>query len=509
MNRDSLRYRVTGFFVGWLALALVVFSAAVYLGVKTFLAKSLEHTLADNAQNIASHYVVQREARGETWFLKEMTEDFPPDTGDQFVRVTQGDKVLYTSGDMRNPYVSTSKLPLPSDPAWVNAIHRETAESGQRLMVYTFAYSAPDGPPVLVESAATIDPIKHVLRSLFLILLLTTPIILVVASIGGYALMSHSLRPVVVLTDQAERVGRKYMGERLPVIRSGDELERLSLSLNRMIDRLEDTLAHNHRFSADASHELRTPLTIIRGQLEELTQRPDLSAEAKDDVGSALEETDRMSHIVESLMAITRLDCGGERIQMVPVDLMAMASVTVDQMHLLADEKNISLICETGPPVKVAGDPIRLKQVMVNLLDNAIKYTASGGSVSVRVAAEGERAVMIVSDTGIGIPEEALPFVFDRFYRADKARSRESGGVGLGLAIVKSICSAHDGSISVKSGEGRGTTMRVDLPLLRPSQSDDEDAGKVMEPAQRAHFPGHALARERTEEKETRTASAS
>ncbi len=488
MNRKSLRYRITSFFVGFLALALVVFSMAVYLGVRAFLTRSLEQTLANNTRNIATDYLAQRKSKGDAWFLGELTEAYPPDTGDQFVRISQGSKVLFDSGDMRDPYVSASMLPMPSNPAWVNAIHRETAASGQRLMIYTLAYRTSDGSRVLVENGATIDSIRHVLRSLFVILLLTTPVILIVASIGGYALMSHSLLPVVVLTDQAERIGRKDMGERLPVIRSGDELERLSLSLNRMIERLEDTLAHNHRFSADASHELRTPLTIIRGQLEELTQRSDLSAAAKDGIGSALEETDRMSRIVESLMTITRLDCGGERIQMIPVDLMSMASITVEHMHLLAEEKNISLVCKPGLPVYVTGDPMRLKQVMVNLLDNAIKYTGAGGAVAVNVATEGERAVVSVSDTGIGIPEEAIPFVFDRFYRADKARSRESGGAGLGLAIVKSICSAHDAVISVKNGDGRGTTMQMDLPLLRPFPSQIKDTGQVIERPSRGYL---------------------
>ncbi|HEY5214209.1 MAG TPA: HAMP domain-containing sensor histidine kinase [Acidobacteriaceae bacterium] len=481
MNRKSLRYRITSFFVGFLALALVVSSIAVYLGVRAFLTRSLEQTLANNARNIATDYLAQRNIKGNGWFLGELTEAYPPGLGNQFVRISQGGKVLFDSGDMRDPYVSTSKLPMPSKSAWVNAIHRETAASGQRLMIYTLAYRTSDGSQALVENGATIESIRHVLRTLFVILLVTTPVILIVASIGGYALMSHLLLPVVVLTDQAERIGRKDVGERLPVIRSGDELERLSLSLNRMIERLEDTLAHNHRFSADASHELRTPLTIIRGQLEELTQRSDLSAAAKDGIGSALEEADRMSRIVESLMTITRLDCGGERIQMIPVDLMAMASTTVEHMHLLADEKNISLLCKRGLPVYVIGDPMRLKQVMVNLLDNAIKYTPSGGAVTVNAVTEGERAVVSVSDTGIGIPEEAVPFIFDRFYRADKGRSRDSGGVGLGLAIVKSICTAHDAAISVQNGDGRGTTMQINLPLLRPSPSQINDTQKAVE----------------------------
>lgn len=482
MNRKSLRYRITSFFVGFLALALVVFSIAVYLGVKAFLTRSLEQTVANNARNIATDYLTQKNIKGDGWFLGELTEAYPPGVGHQFVRISQGGKVLFDSGDMRGPYVSTSKLPMPSKAAWVNAIHRETAASGQRLMIYTLAYHESDGSQILVESGTTIDSIRHVLRSLFVILLLTTPVILIISSIGGYALMSHLLLPVVILTDQAERIGRKDMGERLPVIPSGDELERLSHSLNRMIERLEDTLAHNHRFSADASHELRTPLTIIRGQLEELTQRSDLTAMAKDGIGSALEETDRMSRIVESLMTITRLDCGGERIKMIPVDLMAMASTTVEHMHLLADEKEIFLTCKPGLPVYVIGDPMRLKQVMVNLLDNAIKYTTSGGAVTVSAMTEGERAVLSVSDTGIGIPEEAVPFIFDRFYRADKGRSRTSGGVGLGLAIVKSICSAHDAAISVKSIDGRGTTMQMYLPLLRTAPTQTEVTDKTIEP---------------------------
>jgi signal transduction histidine kinase len=297
-------------------------------------------------------------------------------------------------------------------------------------------------------------------------LLLTTPTILVVAAVGGYLLMSRPLRPVVVLTEQAERVGRKEMGERLPIIPSGDELERLSLSLNRMIDRLETALAHNHRFSADASHELRTPLTIIRGELESLIQMPSLPAPVMDGVGSALEESARMAKIVHSLMTISRLDCGDEKIELVPVDLIEIVRVTLEHMSLLAEEKHISLRIQSGQPTYVTGDPMRLKQIVVNLVDNAIKYTPEGGDVTVSLSAEKKMAVIEVSDTGIGIPAASLPLVFDRFYRTDRARSRESGGIGLGLSIVKAICDVHDGAASVKSVEGKGTTVRIELPLL-------------------------------------------
>lgn len=478
MRRNSLRSRVTTFYVGMLAVALFVFSTAVYLGVTAFLMRSLERMLSNNAHNIVNDYLVPLDQKGEPWLVAEMSESYPPGYSDPFVRVSQGSRILYQSGDMRDPFVSVSKVPLPSDPKWFNTFRRETATSGQRIVLYTTPYQAPDGSIIFVETGATIEPIRHVLRSLLLILLLTTPVILIVATIGGYLLMSRPLRPVVVLTEQAEHIGRKELGERLPVISTGDELERLSLALNRMIERLEVALAHNHRFSADASHELRTPLTIIRGELESLIQMPHLPAPIMEGIGSALEESTRMAKIVTSLMTISRLDCGGEHIELVPVDLVEIVGVTLEHMSLLAEEKHISLRFKSEQPTYVTGDPMRLKQIVVNLVDNAIKYTPDGGDVVVSVTSKKTTAILEVSDTGIGIPVASLPLVFDRFYRTDKARSRESGGTGLGLSIVKAICDVHGGTASVESVEGYGTTFRIELPLLlvTPTQADQLQA---------------------------------
>jgi heavy metal sensor kinase len=466
MKRNSLRSRVTTFYVGMLAIALIVFSAAIYFGVKSFLTRSLQQRLRNSAHSIVSDYLAPLEEKGEPWLVEEMSESYPPGYSDTFVRVSQGSRILYQSGDMRDPFVSMSKLPLPSNQKWFNTFHRETATSGQRIVMYTVQYNAPDGSIIFVEAGSTIEPIRHVLRSLLLILCFATPIILVAAAIGGYLLMSRPLRPVVVLTEQAEHVGRKELGERLPIIPTGDELERLSLALNRMIERLESALAHNHRFSADASHELRTPLTIIRGELESVIQMPSLSASAMESIGSALEESNRMAEIVNSLMTISRLDCGGERIDHAPVDLVEVVAVTLDHMSLLAEEKQITLRFKAGTAIYVTGDSMRLKQIVVNLIDNAIRYTPDGGDVSVFVAAEQKKAILKVTDTGIGISAASLPLVFNRFYRADHARSRESGGTGLGLSIVKAICDVHGGEAFVESIDGRGTTFRIELPLL-------------------------------------------
>ncbi|HEV2484740.1 MAG TPA: ATP-binding protein [Terracidiphilus sp.] len=449
-----------------LALALVFFSFAVYGGVRAYLTNSMERVLNHTAESIVTDYLVPLENKGQTWFLSEMSESFPTGISDPFVRVSQGGKVLYESGDLRDPLVRVSKLPLPSASTEMNSFHRATAETGQPLMIYDLAYSPPRGTPIVVETGASMEPLFHLLHSLFMILLIATPAILVCAAVGGHLLMAGPLRPVVVLTEQAERIGRKELGERLSIIRSGDELERLSLALNRMIDRLEEALAHNQRFSADASHELRTPLTIIRGELEALLEIPGLLDQATEGISSALEESDRMSRIVDNLMTISRLDGGGERMEMLPIDLTSILNITLDHMSLLADEKQIVMTCEAEAPVCVTGDAMRLKQVIVNLVDNAIKYTLEGGRVLVRLEAQGREAVLTVADTGIGIPAESLPHVFDRFYRTDKARSRELGGTGLGLAIVKAICSAHSGTLSIESAENKGTTLRVQLPLL-------------------------------------------
>lgn len=469
MNRNSLRSRVTTFYVGMLAIALIVFSAAVYLGVQRFLTRALEHSLRVGADGIVTDFLQPLQTKGQRWFLSEISESYPQDASDTFVRVSSANGVLYKTGDIRDPFVDTSKLPL-SDLKNLNAVRRLRVQGGEQLLLYTTSYRSQTGTVYLVEYGASTEPIQNILRSLFLILLITTPLILVIAALGGYVLMSQPLRPVVTLTERAEKVGRTDLGERLPIIPTGDELERLSLALNRMIERLEETVSHNRRFSADASHELRTPLTIIRGELEALQQTPGLEPSVIEGAGSALEECHRMSTIVESLMAISRLE-GGEHMEMEPVDLVSITRTTLDHLVLLAEEKKISLEFEGSGAVMVSGNAMRLKQVIVNLVDNAIKYTPEGGAVRVSVSASGDTAVLSVSDTGIGIPSTAIPLIFERFYRADEVRSRTSGGIGLGLAIVKSICTAHHGAISATSMEGQGSKFRIELPLISVSNA--------------------------------------
>lgn len=279
--------------------------------------------------------------------------------------------------------------------------------------------------------------------------------------------MRRALEPVNALTHSAERITSSNLGERLPAVNTGDELERLSIALNNMVERLDAAFTHIRRFSADASHELRTPLTVLRGELEELAEQPNLQEESRERIGSALEETDRLSRIVESLLVISRLDAGEARMEKKQFDFAELTAATVEQLRLLAEDKGVSLVSDVeGGGVEVEGDPARLKQIVVNLLDNAIKYTPPDGKVEAKVRRNGSFAILEVKDGGIGIPAEALPHVFERFYRVDKARSRSVGGTGLGLAIVKSICTAHGGDVTVESREGRGSMFQVKLPIV-------------------------------------------
>jgi len=487
MKLASLRIRVTSWYGGLLAVALVIFGMAVWLGLHNYLFTTMQRTLEDESANIIDQFVAHVDAKGVPWLMAEIEESYAPESDGRYIRILRQGQVLYQSKNITA--ASLGSWPLGESGAQgSNGFFRKiAAASAGTILLYTRPWISPSGVRFVVQEAAPTRPIDRILSSLLIALCLLTPVILTGAAVGGYLLMNVPFRPVVALTQQAEQIGTRALGERLPVIPTGDELERLSISLNRMIDRLEDALAHNRRFSADVSHELRTPLTILRGELEPLVEGPHLPLAVLDSVGSALEEIDRMSDIVENLLVISKLDVQGP-LPRSPVNLSALALSTVDQMQLLAEDKQLQIHAATAGETWVPGNRVRLQQVVVNLLDNAIKYTAAGGEVRISIFTERDRGVIEIRDNGIGIPAECLPFVFDRFYRADRARSRESGGTGLGLAIVKAICTAHDGTVALESREGAGTVARVELPLCPPPQAaphDEQESG--------GHHPAETL----------------
>jgi len=232
-----------------------------------------------------------------------------------------------------------------------------------------------------------------------------------------------------------------------------------------MIARLERSFAEVRRFTADASHELRTPLTAIRTETEVALRKLSITPEQQQLLGSVLEECERLARLTDQLLALSREDAGVAHQAREPVDLTALVTGVAETMRPLAEARGLRLDARASGALLVRGDESRLRQVFYNLLDNAIKYTPAGGEVRVRAEAREGEAVVTVRDSGVGIPAEHLPRVFDRFYRVDKARSREMGGTGLGLSITRSIVVAHGGRIELDSSPGRGTTCTVTLPL--------------------------------------------
>jgi heavy metal sensor kinase len=473
VNVRSLRFSITAWYAGLLAGALLLFGVSVYLGLEHYLDSTLEATLASQSRTIASQLLTQLPGKRANWLATEIDEAFAPEINGGLIRVSRDSgEIVYFSGSPKDGVSHVSQFPPPETRA-KDTVRKVNVFRDRQFLVYTMPFTSPDGVRYVVESGASYHQVQVVLHGLLLTFAIYMPFIVSIAVGGGYWLMRQSLRPVQQITDRAERITSSNLSERLPVIRTGDELERLSRSLNRMIARLDDAFGHINRFSADASHELRTPLTILRLELEGILQKHSFSPSLADEIGSALEETYRMSRIVESLLAISRLDAGEIKIDQIRLDLGDLTESTVDAMQLLAEEKCISLNCSAPAGIFVKGDRTRLQEVIVNLTDNAIQHTAKGGQVEVRVRKDSGSAVLEVADNGAGISSEALPHIFERFYRADKARSRSSGGTGLGLSIVKAICTAHGAEIKVTTEEGKGSCFRVDLPMLKQPLKPD------------------------------------
>jgi two-component system, OmpR family, sensor kinase len=469
----SIRFRMALWYAVLLAGALVLFGAASYVGLERYLQKSLDESLVKQARSIGDVLIVNINQSGEDYVNNEITEHYSPEINGRFIRVTRADgKQIFISGLPKDGTFDPARVPPPQLPVLRAFSHEVEMSDGHELLLHALPYESRDGARFLIEVAAPYNQIESVLRGLLLTFGLGLPLIVALAISGGYVLMRRALRPVDEIRQKAAQITSRNLSERLPVVHTGDELERLATDLNRMIGRLEESFQQINRFSADASHELRTPLTVLQGELESIARNSsNLPAEIRDTIGSALEETHRLTKIVENLLAISRLEAGDARKQRERLDFAELARNTADQMRLLAEEKHIHLDCNGAQAVEVDADPARLKQVVVNLLDNAIKYTPESGRVSISVMKQDGRAVFEIADTGIGISPDDLPHIFDRFYRADKARSRQMGGTGLGLSIVRSICLAHDGQVKVESIEGQGSVFHIQLPLAKDQRN--------------------------------------
>ena len=296
---------------------------------------------------------------------------------------------------------------------------------------------------------------------MFSYLLIAFPIVVIFSTIGGWFLAKVSLQPVDDITRSAQEITAHNLSRRLPMPLANDEIARLTATLNQMIERLEASFIQIRQFTADASHELRTPLAILMGELEVALRSPKSAEQYRNIMVSAQEEVSRLSQVVRNLLELSKAESGQVKIDTEKLNISSLLSDICEDIELLAEEKNQKLETKIEPNVMILGDRVRLHQAFLNIVENSVKYTPERGSILVRLLRESGKAVLRVSDTGIGIPEEDLPHIFDRFYRVDKARSQDVQGNGLGLAIVKWIIEAHHGTITVESIAGKGTIFTV------------------------------------------------
>jgi len=321
------------------------------------------------------------------------------------------------------------------------------------------------GMVALVQVGTSLEDVEEVLGSLLYTFGIGIIASVVFAAAVGWFLAKNALSPVAAITDKARSIGAENLNERIGIKGPQDEIGELAATINDMIERLEQSFNRIKQFTGDASHELKTPLTILKGEMEMALRSKDDVQYMRETLSSALEEIDRMNLIVRNLLDLAKIDVEKEASRDVEVEVDKVLSERFEQFRKVALDRGVELDILQNKPAVIHGDPLRLGQLVHNLIDNAIKYTPAGGRVELSLAVEDGSAVAKVKNTGIGIAASDIPFLFDRFYRVDKARTRDAGGAGLGLSICKEIVVSLGGSIDVESESGEGATFTVRLPL--------------------------------------------
>ena len=465
-----IRWRLTLFIALAIGAILLIFGVALYFLLRDALLSNVEDTVRGRAVNAA------RSIRSGEDLEREDIEEFTLD----------GVFVIVRDGEGR---VLTETVNLPSedgDPVWREALDSGKPASGTAELSgdeADFIYAVPVDPPRgrarVVEAGKSYEPALEGIEATSAILAAGIGAAFVLSIGGAYLLARAALKPVEAVTATAREMGAGDLARRLPVANPGDEIGRLATTINGLLARLEaafrrreEALSRQRRFAADASHELRTPLTSISGHarmLDEWALEGDRE-KARRSVGAIRRETGRMRSLVESLLTLTRGDEGAP-MEIGRYDLGAVAKEATGSAATAADGRVSVEFVPTEHNVLATFDRERILQVASILLDNAVKYTPDGGSVAVRGEGKDGGVSLAVSDSGVGIFEDQLPLVFERFYRADTARAEE--GVGLGLSIARQIAEAHGGTIRATSKVGVGSTF----VLLLPRQRADQHAG--------------------------------
>ena len=458
MKQLPIRLKLTAWYVVVLLASLSVFGVTAFFAMR----KGIEHSVDEG---------LEEQAGGIEELARTVLKDEPLRLADELREHAE----LRAEGDFsqvcdqtgrwiyRSPLMANYNIPMPN--AASNSVYTfETRGLPLRILVRDFSI---DGDSYRIQVAAPMDDFYEALSRFKWILFLLSPLLLVLASGGGYWLSRRALIPVDKITRTAQEINSNNLSQRLEVPQSGDELQRLSETLNGMLERLEAAFNRITQFTADASHELRTPLALMRTATEVSLRTSKTISEYRETQAELLEELEKTSDLVEKLMLLARADAGGEALQRSRVNLVDCLRDACNEGRILAEAKQITFREDlTSPVAAVNGDSHALHRLFLILIDNAVKYTPCGGSIAVCLSTGGRFVEVEVRDTGIGISPEDLPHIFERFYRADKARSREFGGVGLGLSIAQWVAEAHSGSLEAQCAPGKGSVFKVHLPTV-------------------------------------------
>lgn len=451
----SIKFRLTLWFLAVIVLILAVFGVAAYILLRGSLYRNLDDSLRDRINEL------QSSTRYD---------------GRQFsVSETVGEVVMFYDADG-----ALRQTLGPTIQADLSKIIGQALYGDKRLQTVKRA----EGPPmrlcagpinVQVSGAGpqirfalvvgrTTNDIANVLAQFRVVIPVASFLVLILAGVGGLFLADRALEPVDQIAETARGIGESDLSRRIDV-QSDDELGRLASTLNGMIGRLEEAFKKERQFVADASHELRTPLAIIQAESSLALEKARTQDEYQRSLELVSQEIDFMSEIVGKMLLLARSDSGAETLDFEDIKLKPLLAELAQDLDLLVQDKGLKLDLGPMEELKVRGDRVKLKQLFLNILDNAVRYTPSGGTITATLGRRNGSAVASVTDTGIGIPPEHLPFIFDRFYRVDKARTASDGGTGLGLSIALSVAKMHGGGIEVESEPGKGTTFRIVLPL--------------------------------------------
>ena len=482
----SLRVQFTGWYLLVLAVLLIALGSALYIYLSYTLQRSQDESLRVRAEQLAGSREV-RTALNEGQVEEGLGElvAFFQEEGDGYrviaARLVENDIDIawidaalngrsgyYTvergDGTFLRFYISRLLPPGVGGPP------RDGAGQAP-LGDMRIDESVPTAPVVLVIGQP-MDRTRDALAALRAVLLISIPLTLVLSAGGGAFLVRRALKPVDQLTEAAREIEEADLSRRVSV-RSNDEIGRLACTFNAMLGRLERAFHRQRQFTDDASHELRSPLSVIEAEATMALRKERSADDYRDALGIIVDESATMKRLIDQLLTLARGDAGEEALDAAPIDMGHVAEETVYTMRPLAEEKGIALehVSHVSGPLFVFGDETQLRRVLANLAENAIRHTDKGGEIRIDSRHEEHDIVWEIVDTGSGIAAEHLPHVFERFYRADKARSRASGGSGLGLAICQQIVTRHGGTITVASEEGVGTSFQVRLPAMDSSDT--------------------------------------